>query len=114
MFDLIRNVLLDLAQLGWAHCKSGVTLLPRKLPHTVIVDPRGRPSLNLSHDVGERVRCLHSRQDMDVIPWPADASRKGAGITEDSADIRMQHLPPGVGDHPTAFFGRKHNVVMKA
>src|SRR5262245_24004140 len=83
--------------------KRTITFLPGKFLHAVIVYPRGGPSLNVPNDVGQCMCGLHSNEDMHVISRPADASRNSTHIPEDSADIRVQHLTPGVGNNAASF-----------
>src|SRR5262249_44105375 len=113
MLYLIRDVFLHLIYLRWAHRECRVSFLPRELPHTMRVNPHRRTALHLSDDIREHVCGFETEQNVCMVARPADRIGYGIHIFQNSADVGMEIISPGIGDYPRALFCTEDDVIVQ-
>ena len=95
VFLLIENVLPYAFNVGWAHRKRAVTLLPTELlSSNLFVNPCGRVRFQVSQEIIKAVRRFQSNKQMNVIYNSADSERYPVHAFHDSAHVRVETIAP--------------------
>ena len=116
MFGLILNVGNDLRQIGLAHAKCGVAILPGKTVQAGegVFDPFGRAALEQLKGLADGLRWRQGECQVNVVRPSANLQRFHVILAGDAAE----ESPKAIFDVPRnprlPVLGAKDDVIMKA
>jgi hypothetical protein len=112
MFALAGDVGVDAVDARLADSEGGVAVLPMEISEigSEGLKPFGGASLELLDDVREGIVLGEGEENVDVIFYGADDSRRALAIIKNSGQIRMQVRADVVVQHRRAMFGAEDQV----
>ena len=95
MFFLIKNISRYGLNLRWTHSSAEVSRLPDKATLAdSLMNPFGRSTLQIAHNVVQAMCRSQADQDMGVIFNSADRDRYAAKILNDAANVSVKIVAP--------------------
>src|SRR5687768_5321443 len=99
MFFLIKNITRYGLNLRWTHSSAKVSRLPAKAELAYcLMNPFGRSTFQIAHNVVQAICRSQAHQDMDVICNSAEGDRHAANILSDAGNVGVKIVTPVLGD----------------
>src|SRR5450432_2186793 len=98
MLLLVLDAGADVLQLRGACGKTSISFLPRKRDADLCMHPSGGDRFCFAKDIGQRVRCLQSDQQMHVVRDAVNGVGHAVECANHSAKVSMQPVPPDRGN----------------